>query len=130
MHLLQATSYKLQARQGFTLIEVSLYLGVLATLIVGVSTFVDLISQARVRNQVIMEVEQQAVQISQILNRTISAAQTMGDAFTEMPVLTGPFKMERFQQDKEWVVVRHREYWGPPPLVARVLFVVLGMAPK
>jgi len=54
-----------------------------------------------------------------------AAAQSMGNAFTEMPVLTGPFKMERFQQDKEWVVVRHKAYWGPPPLVDHVRFVVL-----
>jgi peptide/nickel transport system substrate-binding protein len=54
-----------------------------------------------------------------------TAAQRMGHAFTERPVLTGPFMMERFQQDTEWVVVRHRAYWGPPPLVDRVIFVVL-----
>jgi peptide/nickel transport system substrate-binding protein len=54
-----------------------------------------------------------------------AAAEAMGDAFTEMAVLTGPFKIERFQQDKEWVVVRHKEYWGPPPLVDRVIFSVL-----
>jgi peptide/nickel transport system substrate-binding protein len=50
------------------------------------------------------------------------AAKAMGDAFTERPVLTGPFKAERFQLDKEFVVVRHNEYWGSPPLLDRVIF--------
>jgi|GEM_PF-1983742 len=38
-----------------------------------------------------------------------AAADALGDAFAEKPVLTGPFKMDRFQQDKEWSVVRHQE---------------------
>jgi peptide/nickel transport system substrate-binding protein len=54
-----------------------------------------------------------------------AAAEAMGDAFIERPVLTGPFKVERFQRDKELVVVRHAEYWGPAPLVDRVIFVYL-----
>jgi peptide/nickel transport system substrate-binding protein len=54
-----------------------------------------------------------------------AAAEAMGDAFAERPVMTGPFKVERFQQDRELVVVRHAEYWGPSPLVDRVIFVYL-----
>jgi peptide/nickel transport system substrate-binding protein len=51
-----------------------------------------------------------------------AAAEAMADAFTEKPVLTGPFKVEQFQQDKELVAVRHTEYWGPSPSVNRVIF--------
>jgi peptide/nickel transport system substrate-binding protein len=51
-----------------------------------------------------------------------AAAEAMGDGFAEKPVLTGPFKVERFQQDKELVAVRHGEYWGPSPAVDRVIF--------
>ena len=54
-----------------------------------------------------------------------AAAEAMGDAFKEGPVLTGPFKVERFQQDKELLVVGHTEYWGPPPLLDRVIFTAL-----
>jgi peptide/nickel transport system substrate-binding protein len=54
-----------------------------------------------------------------------AAAEAMGDAFTDKPVLTGPFKVERFQLDKEFVVVRHKGYWGPPPVVDRVIFLYL-----
>lgn len=51
-----------------------------------------------------------------------AAAQAMGDsAFAERPLLTGPFKVERLQIDRELVAVRHREYWGPSPLVGRVV---------
>lgn len=51
-----------------------------------------------------------------------AAAEAMGDnAFAERPVLTGPFKVERLQIDRELVAVRHREYWGPLPLVGRVI---------
>jgi peptide/nickel transport system substrate-binding protein len=51
-----------------------------------------------------------------------AAAEAMSDAFAEKPVLTGPFKVDRFQQDTELVAVRHREYWGPSPAVDRVIF--------
>jgi peptide/nickel transport system substrate-binding protein len=51
-----------------------------------------------------------------------AAAAAMGDAFTQNPVLTGPFKVQKFQQDREIVVVRHPEYWGPKPKVDRVIF--------
>ena len=54
-----------------------------------------------------------------------AAAETMGDAFTERPVLTGPFKVEKFQQEKEMVVVRHDQYWGPSPSAHRVKFIYL-----
>lgn len=54
-----------------------------------------------------------------------AAAQAKSDAFAEKPVLTGPFKVERLQQDKELVVVRHPEYWGPPPSVDRAIFLYI-----
>jgi len=51
-----------------------------------------------------------------------TAAEALGDAFAERPVLTGPFKVERYQQDKELVAVRHVEHWGPQPSVDRAIF--------
>ena len=51
----------------------------------------------------------------------VGAAQAMGNAFKEKPVLTGPFKVERFQPSKELVAVRHEDYWGPRPLVDRLV---------
>ena len=55
-----------------------------------------------------------------------AAAETMGEAFANKPVLTGPFKVERFRVNEELVVVRHDEYWGSRPLVERVIFKVLA----
>ena len=49
------------------------------------------------------------------------AAQAMENAFYEKPVLTGPFKVERFQQSKELVALRHSDYWGARPLVDRLV---------
>ena len=49
------------------------------------------------------------------------AAQAMGTTFNDMPVLTGPFKVERYQQGKELVAVRYSDYWGPRPLVDRLV---------
>ena len=51
-----------------------------------------------------------------------AAAATGNDVITENPVLTGPFKWERLQPDRELVVIRHPEYWGGPPMVDRTIF--------
>jgi peptide/nickel transport system substrate-binding protein len=53
------------------------------------------------------------------------AAEAMGDAFIERAVLTGPFKVERFQRDRELVAVRYDDYWGPPASVYQVIFTYL-----
>jgi peptide/nickel transport system substrate-binding protein len=61
---------------------------------------------------------------SVILDAT--AAEARGDdVITENPVLTGPFKWERFQPDRELAVVRHQQYWGPPPSVDRAVFLYI-----
>jgi peptide/nickel transport system substrate-binding protein len=54
-----------------------------------------------------------------------AAAEVMGDAFSERPVLTGPYKVERFQIDRELLVVPHQDYWGSPPRLDRVIFTYL-----
>lgn len=54
-----------------------------------------------------------------------AAAEVMGEAFTEKPVLTGPFKVERFQLDQELSVVSHQEYWGSPPKLDRAIYTYL-----
>ena len=47
------------------------------------------------------------------------------EVINDDPVLTGPFKWERFQTGGELVVVRHQEYWGPPPVADRVVFLYI-----
>jgi peptide/nickel transport system substrate-binding protein len=51
-----------------------------------------------------------------------AAAEAMGGAFTAKPVLTGPFKVEEFQQDQELVAAHHAGHWGPAPSLTRVIF--------
>ena len=55
-----------------------------------------------------------------------AAALAMGDAFPAKPVLTGPYKVESFELDKEMVVIRHDQYWGTVPKLARIKY--LGLA--
>ena len=55
-----------------------------------------------------------------------AAAQAMGDAFPIKPVLTGPYKVETFELDKEMVVTRHDQYWGSLPKLGRIKY--LGLA--
>jgi peptide/nickel transport system substrate-binding protein len=54
-----------------------------------------------------------------------AAAGARDEEINENPVLTGPFKWQEFRQDQELVVVRHPEYWGPPPQVDRVIFLYI-----
>jgi ABC-type transport system substrate-binding protein len=42
-----------------------------------------------------------------------AAAEAMGEAFADKPVMTGPFKVAQFEFNKELVAVRHTDYWGP-----------------
>ena len=51
-----------------------------------------------------------------------AAAEAMGDAFNERPVLTGPYKVDKFQLADKLEVVRNEDYWGAPPLVDRVIY--------
>jgi peptide/nickel transport system substrate-binding protein len=47
------------------------------------------------------------------------------DEMTRHPVGSGPFKFISAEQDKELIVERNDNYWGPKPRVARVRFVVV-----
>ncbi|OGC71464.1 hypothetical protein A3J33_02365 [candidate division WWE3 bacterium RIFCSPLOWO2_02_FULL_53_10] len=63
--------------KGFTLIELLLYLGIATLIISTVSIFIYLNLQARVRSQVVAEVEQQGMQIMQIISQATRNAQTV-----------------------------------------------------
>jgi len=58
-------------KKGISLIELILYIGLLIIILSGVSSFFIVISNARIRNQVIMEVEQQGTQIMQEIGKSI-----------------------------------------------------------
>lgn len=62
---------------GFSLLEVVLYLAILSTLVFGIGLFVNLVSVARVRNQTMTEVDQQALQIIQNITMAIHNAKSV-----------------------------------------------------
>lgn len=51
-----------------------------------------------------------------------NAANTMGEAFTLKPVLTGPFKVKEYDKDVQVVVERNDGYWGDKAKLEKVTF--------
>lgn len=70
-------SYVKRCGRGVTLVEVVLYLAILSTLVFGIASFVDLISVVRVKNQAIIEVNQQAALIIQNMAQNIRNAKSV-----------------------------------------------------
>lgn len=60
--------------RGFTLVELLLYVTIVAIMIISISGLLSLLMQSRVKNQTVAEVEGQGVQIMQIATQTIRNA--------------------------------------------------------
>ena len=71
-----SSSFALSMKQqnGFTLIELLLYLGIAAVVLLGVSIFISLLLQARIKNQTVAEVEQQGAAAMQIMTQALRNA--------------------------------------------------------
>jgi peptide/nickel transport system substrate-binding protein len=54
-----------------------------------------------------------------------ASAATLGEAFTERPVTTAMFRVERYELDRELVAVRYDGYWGQPAQTERLVVSVL-----
>ncbi|MBI4252913.1 type II secretion system protein [Candidatus Uhrbacteria bacterium] len=65
---------KIFAKRGFTLVELLLYVGILATLMLVTSLLLSAILQARVKSQTIAEVEQQGAQAMHVITQTLRNA--------------------------------------------------------
>lgn len=65
---------KISTQRGYTLIELLLYVGIVGTLLVGMSTFFATVAEARIKNQTISEVDQQGTAVMQYLSQTIRNA--------------------------------------------------------
>jgi len=63
--------------QGFSLIELILYIAITSVILVIVSQFMGGILESRVKNRTIAEVEQQGVQIMETITQTIRNAQAI-----------------------------------------------------
>lgn len=59
---------------GFTLLETSLYVAIVATLVFGIGAFVNLVSSARIKGQAVNEVNAQAIQVMQAITYAIRNA--------------------------------------------------------
>ena len=64
------TNYRRQPTKGFTLVELLLYVSLSSIILLSVSVFVTSLLEARVKNQVIAEVEQEGIQVLQIITQT------------------------------------------------------------
>lgn len=62
---------------GFTLIELLLYVSMLSTLLLGAVGFFATMSDARVKNQAVSEVDQQGTAAMQYITQTIRSATTI-----------------------------------------------------
>lgn len=83
-------------KSGFTLVELMLYVAMTALMMLFLFSFLQFLVESRVKNQAIAEVEQQALQISQMINQTIrnavsinSPAQGANATSLSLVVLTG-----------------------------------------
>jgi len=58
-------------QQGFTLIELMLYVAIASVVLLMVTSFFQMTLAAKIKNRTILEVEQQGMQIMQIITQTI-----------------------------------------------------------
>jgi type II secretory pathway pseudopilin PulG len=60
--------------RGFTLLEILLYIGIVAILLLALSAFLRVVLEARIKNQAIAEVEGQGTAVMQIITQTLRNA--------------------------------------------------------
>ncbi len=80
-------------RAGFTLIELSLYIALAAVVLLGSSSMLSLVSEARIKDTVISEVEQQSDSALQVItqglrNATAVNSPTAGASSTSLSINT------------------------------------------
>lgn len=63
--------------RGFTLIELLIYIGIVAVLLLSLSVFLRALLEARIKNQIIAEVEGQGTVAMQIITQTLLNATTL-----------------------------------------------------
>ena len=104
---------------GFTLVELVLYVGLAAVMILSVSIFLSTMLQARVRNQTVLEVESQGIQVTQRILQVVrnslavnSPLEGLSDSSLSMDVLTLALDPTIF--DISGGVIRMHEGLGTP----------------
>lgn len=64
----------MRKKSGFTLVELLLYIGLAATLLLSISVFLSISLQSQAKNQTIAEVEQEGQRVLQLITQTIRNA--------------------------------------------------------
>ena len=67
----------MKTNKGYTLIELIIYISLVSIMLLGITSFTKMVLQTRIRNQIIIEVEQQGIQITQILTHAIRNAENI-----------------------------------------------------
>ncbi len=67
----------LNISNGFTLIELLLYISIASILLLGISFFLFIFLESKIKNQVIAEVEQQGLQAMQLITQTTRNAEAI-----------------------------------------------------
>lgn len=65
------TTHQHNRKNGFTLIEVMLYVVIASVILPAISIFLSTVIESRIKNQTIAEVEQQGLQVMQIITQSI-----------------------------------------------------------
>lgn len=65
---------RLPLKKGFTLLEALLYIAITATMLGGLVSFITLLTQARIKDQVITEVTGSGIQLLQFITQTVHNA--------------------------------------------------------
>lgn len=83
-----------QTEQGFSLIELVIYIGLVSIMLLALTSFITLLLNSRGRNQAIAEVEQQGVAVLQLLTQTTRNASAIitpaaGSIDTALEIDTG-----------------------------------------
>ncbi len=72
----------LSRQKGFTLIELTLYVSLMSMFLLALFLFLTAIFEAREKQQIMAEVEQQGIQIMQTMTRAINRAESISVPMT------------------------------------------------
>lgn len=66
-----------KTKNGFTLVELLIYIAIVGIVVGGISTFFVLLVSSRSKNQTVSEVEQQGTQVTELITQTLRNATTI-----------------------------------------------------
>lgn len=79
---LQSITYNLKPNPGLTLVEVILYVGLAATILLGISALIASTLESQVKNQTISEIDSQGLSAMEIITQAIRNSQGINSPAT------------------------------------------------